>query len=498
MRKSLRILLRDLERYEIFGQRDVFVTGIYADSRKVAKGGLFIAIPGLNFDGHNFIAYVTEKGVSAVVGEKAPEKLKLNGTTYIKVPNVRGALGLLASSWYDNPSRRLKTIGITGTDGKTTTANLVYSILKAAGKEVGLVSTINAKIGNKNYDTGFHVTTPEPLALQRFFALMLKKGCKYAVLEVTSHGLDQDRVAGILFEASLITNVTHEHLDYHRSFSRYLRTKTKIFARSKKVFLNKNHSSYGELKKFAPQDHQTFNVNDGLLTARAIQAISEYFPGGYNLQNAAAAAAVCRSLGISKSGIEKGFLIMQPLPGRMERVKRKPFAAIVDFAHTPNALQNVLQLIKQQTFGRVIAVFGCAGERDVAKRPMMGKIAGRLADVSIFTAEDPRGEDVNRIIEQMVVGARKAEAEELSLGREKSIPLHSNVLLHGSFFARIPERGEAIAFAIQKLAKKGDTVVVCGKGHERSMAYKGVEYSWSDQEAVRLALKGGVMRIKRN
>lgn len=447
------------------------IRGITDDSRKVGTGFLFVAIKGLTVNGHKYIPQAIENGAKVIVGE---EELKLKNVKYIKVNDSRRELGILASRWYGNPSKKLKIIGVTGTDGKTTTSNLIYWILKKSGKKVGLISTVNAKIGNKEYDTGFHVTNPEPLLLQKLLTDMVKSDCKYVVLEVTSHGLGQERIAGIDFDISVLTNITHEHLDYHKTMLNYMNAKAKLFNHSKISVLNKEDKSYSKFRRLIRSKIVTYDKS--IVNKKICEAIRKRFKEDYNLSNSLAAISVVRRLGIKDKDIIAAIESFPGIVGRLEKIENKRGIEIyVDFAHTPNALEKMLTNLKKNMpkNKKLIAVFGCAGERDVQKRPMMAEVATIIADTSVFTAEDPRSENIEHILDQM----------------EKGVKSKNN-------YFRIADRGKAISFAIQKLAEKGDTIVICGKGHERSMAYNGVEYPWSDQEAVKLAFKGKTKKIK--
>ncbi len=375
-------------------------------------------------------------------------------------------LGLFSNFIFNFPSKRLKIIGVTGTDGKTTTATLIYHILNNSGKKVGLISTVGAKIGNKKIDTGFHVTNPDSFSLQRILREMVNKKIEYVVLEVTSHGLDQNRNFGINFDIGVLTNITHEHLDYHKTFENYVAAKAKLFQKSKICIINKKYYKY--FKKYINDGQKVILYTSKTLKVDLINAIKNRFVEEYNLQNATAAVLVAKELGISGKKIIKAVKSFPGVEGRMQEVKNKlGIKIIVDFAHTPNALENVLLTLKKQkkTKNKLISVFGCAGERDIQKRPMMGEISSRIADISIFTAEDPRHEDVNNIISQMEKGIKNKKA----------------------IYYKIPDRFEAIKFAI-KLAKKGDIIVVCGKGHEKSMAFGNTEKPWSDVKAIKRLL----------
>lgn len=495
MKKHLTELLETLENYEVFGRKDILISKISDDSRKVEENNLFVAISGATIDAHKYIPDVISSGAIAIVGKKNPHKSWIDKTTYIKVSDSRRALGLLASAWYNFPSKKLKAIGVTGTDGKTTTTNIIYWILNKSKRKTGLVSTVSAKIGRVECVTGLHVTNPEPIQLQKFLSEMVKENCEYAVLEVTSHGLDQERVAGIDFDIAVLTNITHEHIDYHKTYERYLRSKSKLFKKAKVAVLNKDDSSYKKIKKGLSPKTKQLPYDSKTLKGDIKRVVDERFAEPYNRLNATAAVVVARELGIKDKNIIEAIKTFPGVPGRMDRIKNnRGINIFVDFAHTPNALKNVLQTLKnsKKKENKLIVVFGCAGERDVGKRVMMGNVSTKIVDISIFTAEDPRYENVNNIIQQMVKGAKKSGAKEFLQEKYK---IHR--FEKGHYFVRIPERGEGISFAIQKLAKKGDVVVVCGKGHEKSLAYNGIEHPWSDHEAVRMALMGRVKNIKR-
>lgn len=494
MQKNLADILANLEDHQVFGESDIQIKGIVDDSRKVKPGYLFIAIKGAHKDAHEFIEEVIKQGAVAIVGQLPPKASWTVGATYIQVKNSRRALGFVASSWFDNPSFSMKVIGVTGTDGKTTTSNLIYAMLTAGGKKAGLISTINAQVGSESFDTGFHVTNPEPLLLHELLAKMKNEKCEYVVLEVTSHGIDQDRVAGIPFYAGVLTNITREHLDYHKTFENYRDTKAKLFESVTLAVLNADEEVYEVLRtKVNPQAKViTYSLSSSSnYQAQDIQITKEKMVfnishdgrtdnlktnllGDYNAANILAAVALSREFGVSWDAITKALSSFKVLSGRLEKISNaKGIDLYVDFAHTPNSLEKVLKLLRSQTKGNLIVVFGCASERDENKRPAMARIATDIADISVFTAEDPRSEDIDRIFTQMETGVKNKKAK----------------------YYKIPERGEAIYNAINVYARRGDTVVITGKGHERSMAYFGVEYPWSDQEAVDLALKGKVKQI---
>ena len=482
---------------------DVEVSGIRADSRRVRPGDLFVAIPGVNVDGHRFIPQALEEGAVAVVGEREPQDLPdlpWGSFTYVQVGDAREAWGWLCAAWEGFPSRRMLLVGVTGTDGKTTTSTLIHAILRAAGLNAGLVTTVAARIGGEEIDTGFHTTTPDPPDLQRYLARMVQAGATHAVLEVTSHGLAQHRVAGCDFDVAAITNVTHEHLDFHGTFEAYLEAKARLFdglATSfhkpgvpKVAVLNRDDRSFPRLQGTQADRQVIYSLGEEAdVTARDVRygpdatRFTLLLPGGeveietslvgaYNVGNVLAAAATAVGLGLPPEAIAEGVAAVKGVPGRMERIDEgQDFLAIVDFAHTPNALAQALRTVRRMAEGRVIVVFGCAGLRDREKRPAMGRIAAELADVVILTAEDPRTEDLNEIIEASAAAAREA-------GKREGVDLF-----------RVPDRGEAILRACQ-MARPGDLVIACGKGHEQSMCFGTTEYPWDDREAMRRALRG--------
>lgn len=377
---------------------------------------------------------------------------------------------ILANIFYGFPTRGLKVIGVTGTDGKTTTTTMIYQILKLVGKKVSMVSTVNAVIGGKDYDTGFHVTSPDPFMVQKFANSARQNNDEYLVLEVTSHALDQYRFWGMQFEIGVITNITHEHLDYHKTFANYFQTKLKLIKDAKFAVVNQG---IGGIRDSQGNRVMTFGLDKGDFNQKDIK-LKLKLVGDYNLENALAAMAVAFVLDIPREVTQKVLEDFEGVEGRMEEVKNmKGIKIIVDFAHTPNALEQSLKTLRKQTKGRLISVFGRAGQRDIQMRPKLGEISAKLADIIVITAEDPRGE-LETISKQIMDGAIKTGAK-----------LNKNLFV-------INDRSEAINFAINKLAKKGDLVGIFGKGHEKSMNLDGKkELPWSDKGVVLKALKNG-------
>lgn len=392
----------------------------------------------------------------------------------------------LANSVYGHPSRDLFIIGVTGTDGKTTTTNLIYHILKSAKKKAAVISTVDAKIGRKSIKTGLHVTSPDTFQLQSLLRKMRSQKIRYVVLEATSHGLDQFRLFGINPKIAVLTNITHEHLDYHQSMDAYLRAKMRLFKHAQHAVVNKDSTFFQQIN-----DHlgsvmlstysvdQTSQLKPDSVNFQKTQtkftlAGTEYtlpLPGLYNLYNALAAIAACLILDIDPKVIKRSITTFKGVKGRLEEVKnRSGRKIIIDFAHTPNALDNALSYLKftKSANSRLIAVFGSAGLRDQTKRPMMGASAARHADTIIITAEDPRTESVEAITKDIRSG----------------IPAD----FKGKVI-EIADRQTAITKAITKYSRPGDIIGIFGKGHEESMCYGTTETPWSEHEAVAKALE---------
>lgn len=379
---------------------------------------------------------------------------------------------LAANAYFRFPSRKLTVIGVTGTDGKTTTVNMIYKILKDAGKKVSMISTINAVIAGEEFDTGFHVTSPDPFTVQKLSHEAAQSGDEYLVLEVTSHALDQHRFLGVQFDIGVITNITHDHLDYHQNKENLFLTKAKLIKKVKIAILNRDEKHFNRLSKLTSGRVVSFGFSKYADYNPQKFSLNLKIPGRYNYLNALAAAGVGVSLGLDKKIIKSSLNSFKNLKGRLEEVQNsKDIKIIVDFAHTPNALRSVLELLRQSKKGKLISVFGAAGKRDVSKRALMGVIASKLSDFVVITAEDPRGE-LEEINKQILSGAMQA-------GRK----LNKDVFV-------INDRKEAISFAINNLAKAGDTVGIFGKGHETSMNLDGkTEMPWSDIDVAFEAYK---------
>lgn len=380
------------------------------------------------------------------------------------------------------PSRDMVIIGVTGTDGKTTTSSLLYHILKSAGKKVALISTIGAFIDGKEYETGFHVTTPSYFKIQKYLKMAKEEGCTHVVMEVTSHALDQNRVFGINFDIGILTNITNEHLNYHKNYEKYVLTKLKLLKSSKLAIVN----SDGKWFKYISEqvNHQklrTYSLNgtfesDTTLKTLPLKIETELI-GDFNKENIIAASMAALLLNILPEEIEKAIPTFKAPTGRQQIIKNSKIGMImIDFAHTPGAFEKILPEVRRKTEGRLFHVFGSAGQRDKDKRSNMGEISSTYSDVIVLTAEDPRGEDVGKINDQIKSGIAKSF---------KQISQEDNI--NGKSVIEIDDRKDAIEFAIRNATLK-DTVLVTGKGHEKTMNYGNGEIPWSDEEAILEAL----------
>lgn len=371
-------------------------------------------------------------------------------------------VAILANCWFGFPSRKLIVVGVTGTDGKTTTTTLIYEILKAAGYRTSMITSVHAVIAGREYDTGFHVTTPSAWYVQKFLREAVSHGDTHMVLEVTSHGLSQYRVWGVRFAVGVITNVTHEHLDWHGSFENYMETKLSLLKRAKIAVINRDEISFRSHKKYI-----TYGIRREAAVTPKTYPFKTKLLGDFNRYNILAAlASTCEALAVDKATAIKSVAAFGGVPGRMEVVATKPFRVIIDFAHTPHAIDMALSAARKLTKkGRIIHVFGSAGARDRTKRPIMGAMSAKYADVIVLTEEDCRRERVEKIMDEIASG----------------IPT-------GHELYRYPNRQDAINFALS-IAKTGDTIIITGKAHEKSLCRGRKEYPWSEYKAVKKALE---------
>ena len=465
---------------EIVGSTNLAISSVTFDSRQVKKDSLFIATVGVTVDGHNFINKAIEMGAIAIVCEALPKDINEN-ITYIKVLNSSEALGYIACNFYDNPSEKLKLIGVTGTNGKTTTVTLLFNLFKGLGYNVGLLSTVENKINNTVIPSTH--TTPDALELNQLLSNMVEQGCQYAFMEVSSHAIVQHRITGLQFTGAAFSNITHDHLDYHKTFDEYIKAKklffdhlpTEAFALTNKddrngmVMLQNTNAkkyTYG-LKSIADFKCKVIeNHLNGLLLNIDNQEVWIKLIGSFNAYNALVVYAVSQLLKQDKVQVLTTLSNLNSVEGRFQYVKSKTgIIAIVDYAHTPDALKNVLETIKDIRTGneQVITVIGCGGDRDAAKRPIMAKIACELSNKTILTSDNPRSENPEEILNQMQEGLSPVEVK--------------NAL-------RISDRKEAIKTAVA-FAKEGDILLIAGKGHEKYQEINGVKHHFDDLEIIK-------------
>ena len=461
------------------------VTGLAYDSRNVRAGTLFFAVPGVHVDGHDYAAAAVKDGAIGVVVQRELEGL---GAPQLVVDRTRRALADAADAWYGQPSKELEVIGITGTDGKTTTSFLAVELLRAGGRRPGLIGTVAADIGDERLPNEDRNTTPESLELQELLARMVEAGNESVVMEATSHGLALERTRNCRFDVGVVTSVTSEHLEFHGSLEAYRRAKARLVEEAPLAILNTDDEAYAFFRERARDRVLTYGIDaDADLRATELVAdaagsrftlvapdwsgeVTTPMPGRFNVSNALAALAIAHVEGVAWPVAVDALARTAGVPGRMERVDAgQPFAVVVDYAHTADSLGKVLRMLRPVTRGRLIAVFGSAGERDPTKRPAMGRVSAELADVTVVTDEDPRLEDPRAINEAIADGARGAGA------------------VDGESLLVIDDRREAIARAMA-MAREGDVVLLAGKGHETSIFYGADKLPWDDREAARDAL----------
>src|SRR5579884_92085 len=468
------------------------LTGVCYDSRETHPGDLFAALRGGDFDGHAFAAQAVAQGAIALLVE---ERLDLP-VPQVVVPDSRAALAPVAAAFYGYPGQELGVVGITGTDGKTTTSYLVDAMLRHAGCRTGLVGTVSVRIGERVTNHSTRQTTPESADVQRYLREMVEAGATWAILEATSHGLPQHRLDAVPFRIGAVTNITHEHLDFHKTIAAYRRAKAILFERVAEqagvAVVNLDDEGAREMLDYVAgtrvirysaagdpaADLRAADVRpraDGtafsLATREQTVPVSLPLIGGFNVANALCAAGIGLAAGLTLDVVAEALARAPTVPGRMARIDcGQPFNVVVDYAHTPESLTKVLQLLRGLTpNGRLIAVFGSAGERDVAKRARQGAVAARLADFGVFTTEDPRCEDADAIIAEIARGALEAGARE------------------GEHFACITDRMDAIRLALRN-ARPGDCVLLAGKGHEGSIIWGREKRPWDEATAARTAL----------
>ena len=483
MTTKLNQLLDDIEVLEIIGETDKNISSLESDSRKAEKDGIFVAVRGVTTDGHRYIPMVSSANVAAVVCEEMPSTLD-QGVTYIRVADSAKALGELASAWFGHPSRHLTLVGVTGTNGKTTTATLLYEMAKLEGYKAGLLSTVCNYIGDRKVPSTH--TTPDPINLNRLLAEMVDEGCDYAFMEVSSHSTAQKRVAGLNFAGAIFSNLTRDHLDYHGTVDNYMRAKKAFFDMLDKdafALINEDDKSgrfmvqntKGKVYTYSLRTDADFRGKvvetrlDGTLLSLNGHEVEVMFTGRFNAYNLTAVYGASILCGFNPEEVLVNMSKLVPVAGRFQPfLSPEGVAAIVDYAHTPDALINVLDTIRDivGSNGRVITVVGAGGNRDSGKRPIMAQEAACRSDILILTRDNPRFEDPEEIISQMAAGLSKEELKRTQ---------------------QITDRREAIKKAVE-LAGPGTVVLVAGKGHEPYQEVKGVRHHFDDAEEVKSAL----------
>lgn len=481
---KLRELLRDVDTLSAKGNLDVEINGIVYDSRKTKRGNLFICVSGYTQDGHNYISDALQKGAAAFVVEK---DVIVPGAAVVKVESSRKAMPILASKFYGNPTQRLRLIGITGTNGKTTTTYLIKSIMEANKQKIGLLGTISTQIGDKIFVSSR--TTPEALDLQSLFKEMADNNVDYAVMEVSSHSLELGRVEGCNFKIGVFTNLTQDHLDFHKTIENYRNAKKKLFYMTNGINIINIDDEHGRIIADELKELETPLITYGIdnkadIMAKHIDITSkgvgftivtpEYeadlnirIPGKFSVYNALAAASTAYAEGIDKDVIREGLGKVDNVPGRSEILKTEtPYTVIVDYAHTPDGLQNILASVKQYAKGRVITLFGCGGDRDKEKRPIMGGVAGRMSDYCIITSDNPRSEEPMDIIRQTEAGIKPTDCD----------------------YICIENRRDAIKYALS-MAKPDDIVLLAGKGHETYQVLRDRTIPFDERDIVEELLR---------
>jgi UDP-N-acetylmuramoyl-L-alanyl-D-glutamate--2,6-diaminopimelate ligase len=503
---NLAALLKALPEAEVQGNTQLEIGGLAYDSRKVKPDSLFVAIRGHKTDGHRYIQQAVSNGARVVVMERAEMDLP-GSVTRVQVDKGREALSRLSAAFYGCPSRQLYLIGITGTNGKTTTSYLVESVLNAAGYRAGILGTIGYRFASEILSAP--VTTPESLELQQLLAEMVKAKITHVVMEASSHALDQGRLGDLRFDQGIFTNLTQDHLDYHRNMEDYFQAKAKLFRQYLKgseqqntslAIINRDDPFGGRLWEELTVPKQDFGlgppaayypltfeynlqgISGVLQTPKGRYEFHSPLIGHYNLYNILAAWAVGEELGLEGVLIKKAIEALRQVPGRMEPVPNKRgITVLIDYAHTPEALRFVLQSLRQMTKGRIITVFGCGGDRDPHKRPIMGQIAGGMSHLSVVTSDNPRTEDPREIIDEIEPGLKGIPLPCLAAEKLEGPPPPRGYTL-------IPDRSRAIAQAI-RVAQMGDVVLIAGKGHETYQLVGSQVLNFDDREAAKSSLE---------
>ena len=477
--KLLREILYKVEINSVIGNTSLSINKIEFDSRLISDGDMYIAITGVNVDGHSFISQAIQNGANCIICEKTPDN-KTDGVVYVNVKSSRKALAIISSNYFDNPSSKLNLIGVTGTNGKTTIATLLFDLYTELEIKSGLISTVKISYDNKNFQA--NQTTPDSLSINRFLSEMVNSNVRYCFMEVSSHGIDQNRTDGLIFKGGIFTNLTHDHLDYHESFENYRDTKKQFFdslSNNSFALTNNDDKNGMVMLQNTIADKYTYSLNsvsdfkakilessfDGMLLKINSTEFWSKLVGKFNAYNILSVYSAASILGLPKNELLKAISSLDAVAGRFQFYKKNKITAIVDYAHTPDALENILKSINEikTSENNLITVVGCGGNRDKSKRPLMGDIASNLSSKVIFTSDNPRFEDPEIIIEEMISGVR-------STNSNKTIS--------------ISNRKEAIKAACQ-FARTNDVILVAGKGHESYQEVKGVRSDFDDFEIVK-------------
>lgn len=486
--KTLEELALMIHGAKIIGDGGAKISSIEHDSRKVSEGSLFVCMEGAHFDGHNFINQAKEKGATAILTTHENISLPENISALV-VPDMLNSLAVIVPYFYDYPSKKMRVIGITGTNGKTTTTYLIREILKRAGFKVGLIGTIQMMIDEEIFP--MHNTTPNVIDLQHIFCEMRDANVDFVVMEVSSHALAEHRVSGIEFDTAVFTNLTQDHLDYHKTMENYKLTKAKLFemvSRSgrkegKTAVINLDDEASAEMLKHSLCEKITYGIEknsdlraekidvraDGMSLEVDEMNLNLHVTGIFNVYNVLAAIGVTKAEKISPEIIKNALENFRSVPGRFERIFADiPFAIIVDYAHTPDGVKNVLETARQITKNKIITVFGCGGDRDKTKRPIMGRIAAELSDIVIATSDNPRTEDPEKILQDVEVGVKEKIGDKV----------HEKII----------DRRQAIFRAVE-IAQAGDVILILGKGHENYQILKDKTIHFDDREVAQEAIK---------
>ncbi len=469
-------LLKDIKVLSCTADRDAEITGVSYDSRKTQPGHLFVAVTGYAADGHDFIPKAVQNGAAVVLCERIPAC----GVPYVQVASSREALAVLGANWFDHPADQMTFVGVTGTNGKTSVTYLLKEVLeRTVGAKVGLIGTIRNMIGAEEFET--ERTTPESFELQALFAEMLAKGCTHVVMEVSSHALFLHRVDCIPYKVGVFTNLTEDHLDFHKTMGAYRQAKAILFSKCETGVFNVDDPAVTQTMQAAPCKKMSVSVQQSAdLTAQNVELHSDCvtfdactgglnvpvrvgIPGGFTAYNALSVLGAAAALGIQLADAAEALKTAKSVKGRVEVVPTpgKDYTVLIDYAHTPDALENVLRSVRSYCKGRLIAVFGCGGDRDPLKRPIMGEIGVRLSDLAVITSDNPRTEDPMKIIEQILDGAKKP----------------------GKPYEVVENRRAAIRRAMD-LAQKDDIIVLCGKGHETYQEINHVKHPLDERDVV--------------